>query len=93
MSQLEIIQVTKEDLEKFIREAIKKEFSQFEPLLETLVFRQKDVAPLAKVSPSTVANKIANGLVPYLSQEGSRKNYLTLKTINDLKPRVKRSRI
>jgi hypothetical protein len=35
MSQLEIVQVTKEDLEKFIHGAIKKEFSQFEPLLET----------------------------------------------------------
>jgi len=92
MAQLEIVQVTKEDLEKFIREAIKKELSQFEPLLETLVFRQKDVARLANVSSSTVANKIARGLVPYLAEDGSRRNYVTLKTVNDLKPRIKRSR-
>lgn len=92
MSQVEIIQVTKEDLEKLIGEAIKREFSIFEPLFEVLVFRQKEVHSLAKVSPSTVANKISKGIVPYLSQDGSRKNYLTLKVINDLKPRLKRSR-
>jgi len=92
MAQLEIVQITKEDLENFIREAIKKELSQFEPLLETLVFRQKDVARLANVSSSTVANKIASGLVPYLAEDGSRRNYVTLKTVNDLKPRIKRSR-
>lgn len=92
MSHLEIIQVTKEDLERLIGEVIRKELSLFEPLLETLVFRQKDVAPLAKVSSSTVANKIARGIVPYLSQDGSRKNYVTLKTVTNLRPRTKRSR-
>ena len=80
--------IERQELEEIVREVVREEIAAaLEPLLSAIVLRQKDVHELAGSSPRTVSNKIAKGEVPVLSSDGSRKNYLTLTTVRNLKRR------
>lgn len=94
---VEVVNLTKEEIAEMFREIVKEEFeakleSKLEPLLSAVIVRQKDAAPLAQVSPGTISNKIARGEISVLSRDGSRRNYLTLQTVKDLKPRLRKRR-
>lgn len=80
--------IERQELEEIIRDVVREEIAaSLEPLLSAIVLRQKDVPELAGRSPRTISNKIAKGEVPVLSSDGSRKNYLTLQTVKNLKRR------
>lgn len=89
--------MTADEIAELIRNIVQEEISRnleshLDPILSTICVQQKDAAELAGVSPRTLATRIADGDLPVLAQDGSRKNYLTLKSLADLKQRTKSRR-
>ena len=90
--QVQVVNLTKEEIAQIIREIVKQEIgakldAKLSPLFEAIAVSQKDVAGLANVSPRTVSAKIANGQLPAFAAEGSRRNFVTLEAVQDLKKR------
>ena len=80
--------IDREQAESILRDVVREEVqAALAPLLSLIVLQQKDAAPIADVSARTLSNKISKGDVSVLSKDGSRKNFLTLQTLTDLKVR------
>jgi len=56
-------------------------------ILSVLVVQQKDVVAATGIDPETIRKRAEAGEIELLSRDGSRLNFMTLKTAYDLKQR------
>lgn len=61
-------------------------------VLSIIIAQQKDVCEATGIAPETLRRKILQGELMPLSRDGSRLNFISLKQMIDLKPRVRRKR-
>ena len=59
-------------------------------LLSIIVAQQKDAIEALGIDPATLRARVENGEVELLSKDGSRLNFITLKSAYDLKQRVRK---
>lgn len=85
---VEFENLTAEEVRAIVKEEINATLgARLDLIMAAMLIQQKDAAELAEVSPRTISNKIKSGEIKALAQEGSRKNYITLKAIEGLRPR------
>lgn len=75
-----------------IEERLERIEKKFDLILSVIVVQQKDVCAAKNISPDTVRNKVLSGDTEVLQADGSRLNFMTLKTAGELKPRRNRKR-
>ena len=61
-------------------------------VLSIIIAQQKDICAAADITPETLRRKILKGHLMPFSRDGSRLNFISLKQMIDLKPRVRRKR-
>ena len=79
-----------EAIKKAVDEAVAPLQRQLDQLMAAIVIQQKDACEIAGVSEETARNKAKSGEIEILQKDGSRLNFLTLKSVSGLKPRNKR---
>jgi hypothetical protein len=85
----ELLQLTDESEQAMRIDRIER---KLDLILSCIVVQQKDAAEAVGVSSDTVRNKVLRGEIEILQRDGSRLNYLTLKTTGNLKVRTKTRR-
>lgn len=86
--KVEVENLTAEEVRAIVKEEINATLgARLDLIMAAMLIQQKDASELAEVSPRTISNKIKTGEIKALAQEGSRKNYITLKSIEGLRPR------
>jgi hypothetical protein len=78
-----------EAIKKAVDDAVAPLQRQLDQLLAAIVIQQKDACEMAGVSEETARNKAKRGEIEILQRDGSRLNYITLKSAGELKPRRK----
>lgn len=61
-------------------------------VLSIIIAQQKDACAAAAIAPETLRRKILNGELTPFSRDGSRLNFISLRQMVDLKPRIRRKR-
>jgi hypothetical protein len=85
------VQKAVEPLEKQIA-TLTKSLGPLHILSDYFLLRQRDVPLVAGVSPRTLSNKIASDETHTLAQDGSRKRYITLGEVTNLKTQKRTKR-
>ena len=70
-----------------LREEVREIKNMLAVILDSIIVQQKDACQAAGVSPDTVRNKVLSGEIDILHAQGSRLNFMTLKTVGNLKKR------
>ncbi len=61
-------------------------------LLSLIVAQQKDICSAAGITPETLRRKILDGYLVPLSKDASRLNFVSIKQMLELKPRIRSKR-
>ena len=90
--EIEKIVADNQGITQDIVQKVNQLHSWVEFLVTIIIAQQKDACEAAGITPETLRRKILEGHLTPLSRDGSRLNFVSVKQMSDLKPRIRSKR-